>query len=277
MITQIKYDGFDAVEITTKEIKCVVVYEIGPRIAHFSKIGEENLLYWKKDDVVRGDWKIYGGHRVWLTRPYADESEDTYIPDNERCSLELSEDKVIVTAPANKTNLLERGMEIQVVGENQLLVRNFVKNTGGLIYSGGVWSPTCVVPDGKKLVVPLGEENSTWDIVKVIIPRVFAGNEATLQDDQVAFVGNDLVVTPNKKLTKRVCLAKQGKVILDCGSYVFEKFSKYNKLLKYPFEGCNVAVFNGDNNWMAELETFGGESEITPNETIDNVEIWTIK
>ena len=61
MIKKIKYDGFDAVEISTAVLKAVLIYEIGPRIAFFGKAGEENLLYWDKDGIARNSWKLYGG------------------------------------------------------------------------------------------------------------------------------------------------------------------------------------------------------------------------
>ena len=277
MINRTKYDGFDSVEIISDKMRAVVVYEIGPRIAFFGKPKGKNLLYWKKDGMERNGWKLYGGHRVWLTRPMADESEDTYLPDNDPCSLEIQNNTVIVTSPENSVNHLVKGMEIELVSENTIKVRNFVRNKGGLIYSGGVWSPTCIVPDDTQMIIPLGQEDATWDVVRIVIPRVFAGNTTQLEDSQVKFQGNDLVVTPAGKTMKRVCCAPKGKVILKSKEYTFEKYSPYNKLLKYPFEGCNVACFVGPENFMGELETFGGETDIPPGAEADNTEYWSLR
>jgi len=249
---------------------------VGPRIAWFGKPDGENLLYWKKDDMIRGDWKLYGGHRVWITRPLADESEDTYLSDNAPCELIIDGTMVRATAPAHPVNQLTKAMELEIMEGGSLRVTNFIKNDGALIYSGGVWSPTCVVPDARKLRVPLGKDDSTWDVVKVIIPRVFAGNVSSLEDDQAVFEGNDLVVTPKGRVLKRVLLAPKGRVMLECGDYVFEKYSPYNPLYAYPFVGCNLAVFVGANNFMAELETYGAETEIIPGQTIENTEYWKL-
>ena len=170
MINRTKYDGFDSVEIISDKMRAVVVYEIGPRIAFFGKPKGKNLLYWKKDGMERNGWKLYGGHRVWLTRPMADESEDTYLPDNDPCSLEIQNNTVIVTSPENSVNHLVKGMEIELVSENTIKVRNFVRNKGGLIYSGGVWSPTCIIPDDTQMIIPLGQEDATWDVVRMLFP-----------------------------------------------------------------------------------------------------------
>lgn len=43
----------------------------------FGALGRANLLFW--DDAgehTRGPWRLYGGHRLWTTRPDADESEE---------------------------------------------------------------------------------------------------------------------------------------------------------------------------------------------------------
>ena len=277
MIRKIRFDGLDSVEIVTPVLRAVVVYEIGPRIAFFGKPDGANLLYWEKDGMERNGWKLYGGHRVWLTRPMADESEDTYLPDNDVCDVVVSDDAVTVTAPANPVNCLSKGMEIRVVSDDTIMVRNFVRNEGGLIYSGGVWSPTCIAPDGTQIVIPLGQDDVTWDVVRIAIPRVFAGNTTQLEDDQVEFRGNDLVVTPKGRTVKRVCSAPKGKVILKTADCTFEKYAPYNRLLRYPFEGCNVACFVGNDNFMGELESFGGETDIIPGAEADNTEYWSLK
>lgn len=276
-INKISYDGFDAVEVVTPVLKLVLIYEVGPRIAYFGKNNGENLLYWKKDEVARGEWKLYGGHRVWITRPYADESEDTYLPDNERCELTMGEDWFEAISPMSPVNKLQKGMRVEVLSETEIKVMNFIVNAGELIYSGAVWSPTCVVPDDKKIVVPLGNENATWDVVKIAIPRVFAGNVTQLEDSQITFEGNDMVLRAHGKCVKRVLQAKQGAVKLVCDGYEFIKVSEYNKYKSYPFDGCNVAIFNGDGNFMAEMETFGHEGEIIPGARVENEEVWELR
>jgi hypothetical protein len=277
MITEIKYTNLDALEIINNGIKMVVVYEIGPRIAYFGKEEGPNLLYWAPEDVKRKDWKLYGGHRVWLTRPYADESEDTYFSDNKRCQVDIEKNEITITAKVCQINNLIRSMKITILENGKFKVDNLIKNAGDLIYSGGVWSPTCVVAKNRRMIVPLGDENSTWDIVSIVIPRVFAGNSTILEDNQVSFEKNDLVITPKGHVVKRACLSKQGRVILDCGNYKFIKYSNYDPRKNYPLGGCNVALFNGDDDWMSELETYGEVKSIIPGETIDNSEIWYIE
>jgi hypothetical protein len=41
--------------------------------------------------------------------------------------------------------------------------------------------------------------------------------------------------------------------------------------------GCNMAVFVGKDNFMAEMETYGEEKTIYPGETIEHKENWVLK
>lgn len=267
----------EGLEIRTHGFRLIVITQIGPRIAWFSKPDGDNLLYWAPEGAGRGRWRLYGGHRVWLTRPLADESEDTYQPDNAPCAVALLPDGVDVCAPAPDSNRIARGMEIRVLDESRVQVRNYLRNEGTMLYSGGCWSPTCVVAD-KPMEIPLGsaEPNPTWDIVYMALPRVFAGNVTALGDDSAAFAGDALVLTPKGRCVKRCVRAEKGIIQLRCDGYVFRKTVPFDPGARYPMNGCNIAAFIGENNWMAEMETYGGERTIKPGQAVDHTEQWEL-
>jgi hypothetical protein len=278
-IRKVLFDGFEGYEIATAAIKMIVISSIGPRIAWFSKQGGENLLYWDKDGMKRGDWKIYGGHRVWITRPLGDESEETYLPDNDACTVTVGTDWINAEAPVSDVNHMARGMEIRVLSESEVSIRSYMRNEGQLLSSGGIWNLTCVNADsGKPIEVPLGagSDDVAWDVVRVAIPRIFAGNVTHLEDSQVEFAGDTMRFTPRGVVCKRCLQAPQGVLRLLCDGYVYEKRAAYNPYARYPFDGCNIGVFIGKDNVFAEMETFGAEQQILPGGTIDNTEVWSI-
>lgn len=276
--TTTTFDGMVGYTITCGLWRMIVITECGPRIAFLGRDDGRNLLYWNASGVVRHGWRLLGGHRVWLTRPMADESEDAYIPDNDPCQVQVEGRVLTATAPADASRRLERGMRIEATGEGCFTVTNFVRNAGDLIYSGGVWSPTCIAPEGCELRVPLGEADASWDLVTLVIPRVFAGNVVRLDDPQVTFEGSELVLRPQGQVAKRCMAAPQGTVMLvnPKDGVTFTKRVQWQRGASYPLGGCNVAVFAGQDNWMGELETFGIEQPIIPGQTIDNTEVWTI-
>lgn len=279
-IQPIVFDGLNGLELMTGCWRMVVITECGPRIACFGRLhSDKNILYWDKDAVSRGEWKLYGGHRVWLTRPYADESEDAYAGDNEPCQVSVQTDGVVVTAPPHPFTKLSRGMEIRMLDDQTFEVTNFIRNESELVYSGGVWSPTCINPEGKTIRIPLGEENTLWDMVKIVIPRKFAGNTVPIDDDQISYTEEEMVIKPHGVLTKRCVCAPKGIIIMEWPEEAirFTKETTYIREGKYPLDGCNLAVFVGDQNWMGEMETFGVEQSIRPGECVRNRELWTVE
>lgn len=278
-IKKIVFDGLEGVELLTSNWRMVAITECGPRIAFLGQVGSDsNILYWNKDGGSRGDWKLYGGHRVWITRPYADESEDTYMADNEPCDVIFENNSITIFSPPHHFAKISRGMKIDIIDDDTFSVTNMLRNDGDFIYSGGVWSPTCINPIDKIIEIPLGEDDSTWDIVKIIIPRKFAQNTVRINDPQITFSDDSMIIKSQGILTKRCVCAPKGKIIMNWESegIRFTKYSKYIRDGKYPLDGCNIGVFIGKDNWMGEMESFGVEQSIRPGETISNQEKWVL-
>lgn len=272
------FDGLEAVTMYAGKWQLTAVCGAGPRIAFLGKAGGENLLHWDKAGMRRGDWNLMGGHRVWLCRPMADESEDTYAADNEPCRVEYEGDRVVLTAPVHPFTKLERSLGIRVLGDDCFEVVSAVRNTSGLVYSGAVWAPTCIQPEGVVIRIPLGDPQASWDAIKVVIPRKFAGNVIMAEDSQVVFQGDTMVVTSEGRLTKRCVCAPQGKIIAEFpGGVRFTKESEYVKDGAYPMGGCNLAVFIGQDNWMGELESYSVEQVLRPGEEMRLTEVWRVE
>ncbi|MBA3462586.1 MAG: hypothetical protein H0T46_21700 [Deltaproteobacteria bacterium] len=82
-IPSVEFQGHAAIELVDAGTRMVLVHDVGPRIAAFGRADSESLLFWDSAGLhSRNDWKLYGGHRLWVTRPDADESEETYAPHN---------------------------------------------------------------------------------------------------------------------------------------------------------------------------------------------------
>ena len=278
-MNDIRFGEYRAVELLTETTRLVLVTEVGPRIAFFGpRDTGKNVLFWNPPASERGDWHIYGGHRVWLSRPFGDESEDTYTGDNAPCEVTKGADWVQATAPVEKFTRTQRAIRVRFLKDNVFEVTNLIKNAGDLIYSGGVWNPTCIEPDGKIIRIPLGEKDVTWDLVKVVIPRVFCGNTLKLNDPQVTFTEDTLEIRSQGHVTKRCVCAPQGLISMEWPEekLLFTKHSEFNRDAHYPVGGCNIAAFVGEDNWMGELETFGPERAIRPGETAENRETWTL-
>src|SRR5437868_2148268 len=108
-ITAVAHAGLATIELVEHHTRLVIVHEIGPRIAWFGDLERDNLLFWDAAGVhTRGSWRLYGGHRLWTTRPGADESEEAYAPDNDRCCVRELTSGVAITAPPDRPQIEKR-------------------------------------------------------------------------------------------------------------------------------------------------------------------------
>lgn len=277
-IEKCSYEGIDVIKCSSGIAELMITTEFGPRIAFYGKADGINLLYWDPSGYERNGWKLYGGHRVWLTRPMADESEDTYLADNDPCQVDLKDNKLTVEAPINAAGIV-RGMIIEEVGSD-MRITNYLRNDGNLLYSAGVWAPTCINPDGgKRFAVSIGDDGASWDLVKIVIPRQFNGAKIPVNDSQITFNDNYMVVEPQGSVMKRCLFSAQGVVAMTWPekSLTFLKSVDVVRDGNYQMGGCNTAIFVGQDNFMVEMETYGEEQSIYPGETIVHSELWQLK
>jgi hypothetical protein len=271
------YEGHAAITLVTRALKMCVVTDAGPRIAFFGKPDGRNLLFWDQKGLGRGEWKLMGGHRVWATRPGADESEDDYRPDNGKCSAEVTADSVTVISPADPLLNVKRGMTVRVASENRVEVENFIENQGPMLYSCGVWSLTCSLPgEGTAYAIPLGD-GSDWDCFKLVLFKTWAGHTSAFNDDQISFTPDMLLLDPKGRETKRMLQAARGIMAMDAPDCdcTFAKRTGYDRSAAYPL-GCNMAFYVGPRNFMVEMESLGAEVTLKSGERAVNRESWVL-
>lgn len=276
-ITPVTFDGYKAVQIETSKVKLIAVYEFGPRIAFFGKADGENLLLWAPGKYCRKAWDLRGGHRVWVTRPGADECEETYAPDNELAEVEEHENGFTITGAEDAFNCTRRGISVKLLAENKLEVDSFVTNTGDMLFSGGVWALTCTVPGKQtRYGIPAGD-GSSWDMFRVVMFRAWGGHAGGCNDDQFYFSDDMMLIEPKGRENKRMLQSPKGIIAMDDPEQgiTFAKRTGYEKDGHYPL-GCNTAVYVGPDNFMVEMETMGIERTLKQGESAHNTEMWVL-
>jgi len=272
------FNNFKAVEIITKSMRLAVTTDFGPRIAFWGRPDGENLLLWAPGKHLRKKWELLGGHRVWVTRPLADECEETYLQDNYKCQVRRIDSGWTITSPENAFNCTQRGITLKVLGENIVEVDNFLVNKGDMLYSGGIWALTCTVPrKTTRYGIPLGEDTA-WDFCRIVMYRKWNGHSGGYNDDQFSFSQDMMLVQPKGKENKRMVQAHKGIIAMHDPerNIMFAKKTSYSREANYP-HGCNMAVYIGPENFMVEMETMGVERTIKPGEYIRNKELWVLE
>ena len=277
-ITRAKFNGLQAIELRTAALRLVAISQFGPRIAHLSTPRGQNLLLWIPGKYTRGKWDLRGGHRAWVTRPGADENEDTYVPDNDRCDVELLENGFRLTGAESPINRTRRGFTVRAVDADRLEIDNFVVNNSDMLYSGGMWALTCTVPGkGTKYGVTVGN-GTEWDTFSMVMFRRWGGHGVGGFPDKQIQVGKDmLVVTPRGIENKRMLQSHHGIIAMSDPSREVT-FAKKVPSTGGPYPlNSNIAIYIGPKNFMVEMETMGAETTLRPSEQLIHRETWVLK
>lgn len=272
-VRALDHEGLAATEMISRGTRLVVVHGVGPRIAWFGRT--ENLLYWdSKGEHRRGDWRLYGGHRLWLTRPGADEAEDTYAPDNASCRVTGRHDTLRVTAPARKDKI-QTSLTIRALDEG-FRITHRLRNAGDMLWSGGAWALTCTAPvRGTRYRIPLDGGDPRWDVISMAIPRRWGGGHTSLlRDSQFAFSDDALEVRALGREAKRMLGTPRGTLEMIDRRGHFVKTAKRIAGV-YPLD-ANVAIYLAPRAFMVELETMSPIVTLVPGATLAHDETWVL-
>lgn len=279
-IRKTEFNGLEAVEIVTSKARLVAVTSMGPRIAHFGTRQGRNLLFWDyPGKYFRGEWRLMGGHRIWATRPMADESEESYADDNGPCKVRITAKGVDIQGPVHPVFRIRKSMGIKVLADDTLQIENRITNESEMVWSGGVWGLTCTLPKpNTSYGIPLGREGA-WDIFSIVIPKRWAGAQSgKVNDKAVRYTEDCMIVKPQGVISKRMVQAPQGIMgMTDPGEKIsFIKHSPYIQGANYPMN-CNIAYYAGKKNFMVEMENMGPDQGVLPGGTISGRETWMLR
>jgi hypothetical protein len=277
-ITAVEHAGLAAIELVERRTRLVIVHGVGPRIAWFGALGGDSLLFWDDEGRrTRGSWRLYGGHRLWTTRPDADESEETYLPDNEPCRVRALGDGVAVIAAPDRSQI-ERTIAVRA-GASGWRIEHRLRNVGDMLWSGGAWALTCTLPRrSTQYRIPLGAPRGTWDVFTMVVPRRWGGGHTSRIADPQFRLGDDAIaIRARGEEAKRMVFAPDG--VLEMRDPARGEFTKRAAAVpgaEYPC-GTNLAVYLGPSSFMVELETMSPIVKLAPGEALRHVEHWSLR
>jgi len=271
--------GVPGVELVTSKCRMRLVSGFGPRVQFFAHKDEDNLLFWDKTDKYkRQAWHLRGGHRVWTTRPGADEAEEAYQDDNGACDVEPLDDGVLLEGKTHPVFRTRKSLAVHVLDASTFVVENRMHNDSDMLWAGGLWGLTCTLPPrGATYGIPLGD-GSDWDTYALVIPRRWAGHTAPPNDPQIRYSEDCMMVKPAGVETKRMVQAPLGIIGMNLPQ------QKRSFLKRMPFErggtyplGTNLALYVGPKNFMVEMECMGPQSTVKPGGRLMMEETWGLR
>ncbi len=260
------------------KIEVGVTLDVGPRIIKLNKIGSESVMYEDVCESVTRDvsaeygdgkkWRIFGGHRVWLSP----EDNTTYYPDCTPVDYEITEDGAIFTPKPWTEVGVAPSLKIVMLGDGRLDVVMNVKNISGITRNLCVWALT-VLKVGSVVTVPLSTEDTGFLANRNIVfwhYNDLADKRFTLENDKFILRGEASAEGPFKVGT----WLKHVKAEYKYKDTVFVKETEginYNE----PDFCCNMETYT--NRYIHEVETLSPICAVADGETLTHIEKWSVR
>ena len=281
----------DIKEIDTKEFgKCItltagkvsltVTTQLGPRIVSLRYDNGENMLFYDKDDAVnksnslmdkslagKGDWHIYGGHRLWKSP----EDIHSYYPDNAPVKVEKTADGVKFSSEYEPTTGIVKSMLISASEDGVFRIEHSFTNEGKAPTQAISLWPLTVLDSGATIKVPYDTSDTgllpnrnlvLWSYNSIKDPRL------TVDDDCIT-VKFDATKKPMKIGLMNTC----GKASAYNKGLVFTKSWEVEEG-DYPDFSCNMEIYTS--NLFTEMETLSPLKSLGVGETSTHTEYWTL-
>lgn len=258
-------------------VEVVVTTDVGPRIIRYALAGGENILAELPEGVTKtvlGDWKAWGGHRLW----HAPEGNPrSYAPDNAPVRFDVvGPGKVRLTQPVEAGTGIQKTMTVVLeAAGTRVTVTHALANGNLWEVELAPWALTIMRGGGTAIVPqePYGKHAENllpvrpmvlWAYTDLSDPRFGIGPKyVRLRSD------------PARTEPQKIGIGnRQGWAAYAQGRDLFLKRFTYDGGARYPDYGSNVEVFTA--GAFIELETLGPLVRLAPGGVAEHVEQWEL-
>jgi hypothetical protein len=269
----------NCLKLSNGTVEVIVTTDVGPRIARYGFVDGENILGEVPDAGLTtelGDWKAYGGHRLWAA---PENNPRTYVPDNSPVEHEeLGERSVRLIGPVEEPTGLQKETIVTLDADGTgVTVEHSITNCGLWPIELAPWAITIMNGEGGGTVVipqepyiPHDDEllparpMVLWHYTDLSDPRWTLGKkfirlnvDASLAEPQKVGVAN-----------------KQGWAAYSHNGLLFVKMFDHQADAAYADEGCNCETYTAGS--FVEVETLGTMFHLVPGESADHAERWQL-
>ncbi|MEM2739511.1 MAG: hypothetical protein QXQ29_01755 [Candidatus Bathyarchaeia archaeon] len=268
-------EGFKVVFASFDDIILGIATEIGPRILYLGLRDKPGFnLFGVLPDIGRetpeGFWRIYGGHRLWVSPEALPRS---YSLDDKPVKVESRDDEVRIYGNPEPENSVRKKIYSRKA-DGGVEVTHSIENIGRWPIKLSCWALS-VMRRGGFAILPIepcrvdregllpDRRISLWPYTHLTDPRL-------ILSDKYVFVKQDPTIDKPFKIGVK---ANPTWVAYWVEGYVFVKSFRYEEG-EYPDYGCNAEVYT--NASMLELETLSPLRDLDPSGAAEYREVWRI-
>ena len=280
MIEKIPFKNLpNCVRLSNGAVEIVATTDVGPRIIFYGFAGGENILgehFDAKVETALGEFKPYGGHRLWIA---PENMPNSYAPDNAPVEYESDDAKnsirlIQAVEPVTKT---QKEMTV-TLGEtgSGATVHHKITNLGDAPIEMSAWALT-ILRGGGEAIIPnepfapySGETLLPVRNLTVWSYTDFTDARWNFEKDSIR-----LQVDAEKSEPQKIgVLNKQGWAAYRYKNLQFTKRFEFIENAAYPDMNSNTELYTAGD--FVEVETLSPLKIVEPNESIEHVERWEL-
>ena len=277
MHEKINYGGWpNCIRLFNDVIELVVTTDVGPRIVKFGFINRQNFFYLVPEHYGRTggeEWRIYGGHRLWLAPEAMPRS---YNPDNEKVEFAVHDNRITLMQAKETISGIAKEMEITLSHHHtEVTVVHRLINRNLSDVELAPWALSVLAQGGRAIVPqePYGEGDdfllparpmALWQFTTMNDRRWIWGAKYIQAIQDPSAISEQKIGVLNKQGWTAYCLN---------GEVLIKKFD-FNPDAVYPDFGCNNETYI--NGHFLEIETLGPLTTLPPGGAVEHVEHWLL-
>lgn len=260
--------------LTHGEMEIGVALDFGIRIVHLALKGMENLYYVQPNDLsdnfTKGDWRVYGGHRLWM----APESLDSYCPDNNPVEYTLEDQSVLITQQPDPALKIRKSIRITCLEDGGVALDHTIENLSQETIVGASWGVNTLDGGGTATI------NFSCGVKGGFNPKrtVSLWSDTNLHDARIKFGRDSLTATHMADVPEYF---KIGLYVQPGEAVLYNKGQKMTigfdvaPMADCIDGGCNFELYLCTK--FMELETLGVQTEMAPGQTASHRETWHLE
>jgi len=279
-VEKIRYlDLPNCIRLSNGEVEVIVSTDVGPRILHYSLVGGENIFGLHaeaKVETALGEFKPYGGHRLWAA---PENMPNSYAPDNSPIEYEFNEAKNSIRLMQAVENVTKTQKEIIVTLDETgsgVSINHKISNCGADMIEIAAWALT-IMRGGGEALIP-NEPFAAYDAETLLpIRNLTLWSYTDLSDSRWQF-DKDFIrlrVDGEKSEPQKIgVLNKQGWAAYQFQNLQFIKQFDFIKNAVYPDMNSNTELYTAGD--FIEIESLAPLQKVEPNESTEHVERWKL-
>ena len=249
-----------------------VALDFGIRIVHLSCSGDENLFYEQpldcSDGFTEGEWRLYGGHRLWL----APESYDSYYSDNAPVRYTVCENGILFEQELDPLLKVYKRLLLNIDADGSIRVEQQIENASDQVIEGAAWGVNTLDGGGEAEIAFGCMDAGGFNPQRT----VSLWSDTNLSDPRLCFEKDRVIARhmPLQDYLKIGLYCKPGKAVFWNKGQRFELTFDSDDLELYPDNGCNFELYMCKQ--FMELESLGKKTRILPGQCATHTEVWRL-